>query len=328
MTVHPAIELALELTREATQKAGFSVPHWLGEVVLGPRVNPNVQRRMSDRFPIGSGDAIGPIQLTGGSHVGLSHTAEEGPLDQVVLADSILDHHEMWAERAYEFRSWNLWQNVLVIDVELEHGDYINLCAGNPKVPCKAWRNCAFLGIGAQAVQTAIRGWEAASYESMGEGGHLVHDYGLIRDAGRNRLWGRASFAISHHKRQWNKIEDGVFKGFEAPAEEPYQNDVLLQRQVIDLAKQSTCRGMLLADGRRRRVRLEECLFLASTLEQPLAHLREIDRLEIVGCMAHASGGQAWLNLSRVGEVVTEGNIGNIGVHRDGLDDGPLSQTR
>lgn len=327
MTVHPAIELALELTREATTKVGFSVPHWFGEQVLGPRVHPGTQKRMPQQLTIKSKTTVGPIHLTGGSWVGLSHTANEGPLDQAALVDSILDHHLLWAERSYEFRSWNLWQNVLVADIELEHGDYINLCAGTPVVPCKAWRNCAFLGIGAQAVQTVQRGWEADSIDSMGEGGFLLHDYGLIRDVGRNRLWGRASFAISHHARQWNKIEDGAFKGFETPREEPYQNDITLKRQVIDLSKQSTCRGMLLAHGKRRRVRLEECLLLASTLEQPVALIEGVDRLEIVGCMAHAKGGQAWFEIGG-GEVVTEGNIGNIGVHRDGLDDGLLSQTR
>jgi hypothetical protein len=323
---HPTIDLALELVRERLTKLRLPVPPWLGTTVIGPRVMPGQQRNMPEVYTITSGQHLRALHLTGGRHVGLSHTASQGPLRDFTLADSIFDHHLMWASRTYENESLVTWDHVLVADVWREHGDYSNLRAGDPAVPCKIWKGCAFIGIGGQAVQTAQRGWEAASIESMGEGGPLIHDGGIISHAGRNREWGRASFAISHHARQWNK--QGVAGGFPTPSVEPYQNDIIIRRQSIDLTVDPTCRGALLAEGRRRLVRLEECPILCSTLEQPLALVRDADRLELVGCTLHASGGQAWIQADRVGALVTTGCIGNVGVHRGVIDDGSIQRER
>jgi hypothetical protein len=262
-----------------------------------------------DGTTFSSGDVLEGRHFVDGHWTGLEHRIEQGPCYGARWRGLILERCSKWASRCYRMGPRNRITATAFVAVSPEHALYWNLRGGEPTLEALTIRTSYFVDIASQAVQLVYRPSEQGfDFERAGDGlpgGPITVADCLVRNAGY--MYGdgnaRASFALSF---------------FTSP-----HAAVRVVRTIVDKSMQAKSTGALLVQA-FPSAWIQSSAFMVGEATQPVLKFESTRQVRLETVAVYARGGQAWVDLQGVEGALIRGCRGNVRVHWNGADVGPI----
>ena len=259
-------------------------------------------------------------EFVGSPWVGVTYPkSAEKALEDVAFVNCQFRYGLKWLSRAYRVRQI-LFDQCEFLDVLHEHGIYHDIAGGMPandygsRVGIAISRT-AFRNISSQACQFTSP-WDpnlGRMEETSDPEGDKRHGLGIkLEDVRAENICAgtghaRAGFCFSFF---------------------PTPNDVWMEGVRLDNRMQTKCEGAFMSHKRATptsRFRMEHCTFrMGKQLVKPIGQLWDTDNVTIQDSEFVANEGQTWIDIDRCARLTLRRCHGNISVHRDGVDMGPI----
>lgn len=258
--------------------------------------------------------------------VGIAHSGLRETCNHLTLRDCSIEGATKWGSRSYRMREDNEIVRCAFRNTWPEHDIYWNLAGYGDGAdstmlsrPALILRNSYFEHTGSQnlqLVQRATDWYGPTPAEDLTPGGSLIVQDVISRDAG---------CGIDHPRGEEGSPYEGDPRSAFAFSFFASQNDVLINRLLVDKTMQKRSSGCLLVEKRNRCV-VNASAFLSSDTNQPIAIFRDIDDLTIKGTWFQASAGQNRISIENCKKVTIDGCGGTAHVLRDGKDVGVVGE--